>query len=59
MKLTKIKDYLNEKFTELINKNFIENFNPNQIVSKKKLCCTTSVVINLTNQKLEQLNINP
>ena len=35
MKLTKIKDYLNEKFTELINKNFIENFNPNQIVSKK------------------------
>ena len=36
MKLTKIKDYLNEKFTELINKNFIEDFNPNQIVSKKK-----------------------
>ena len=36
MKLTKIKDYLHEKFSELINENFIENFNPNQIVSKKK-----------------------
>ena len=36
MKLTKIKDYLHEKFSELINENFIEDFNPNQIVSKKK-----------------------
>ena len=36
MKFTKIKDYLHEKFSELVNENFIEDFNPNQIVSKKK-----------------------
>ena len=36
MKLTKIKDYLHEKFSELTNENFIENFNPYQIISKKK-----------------------
>ena len=35
MKLTKIKDYLHEKFSELTNENFIENFNPYQIISKK------------------------
>lgn len=35
MKFTKIKDYLHEKFSELVNENFIEDFNPNQIVSKK------------------------
>ncbi len=36
MKLTKIKDYLHEKFSELTNESFIENFNPYQIISKKK-----------------------
>ena len=36
MKFTKIKDYLHEKFLELTNENFIENFNPHQIKGKKK-----------------------
>ena len=35
MNFTKIKDYLNEKFLELTNKNFIENFNPYKIENKK------------------------
>ncbi|OUW95801.1 MAG: hypothetical protein CBD97_02400 [Pelagibacteraceae bacterium TMED237] len=36
MNFTKIKDYLNEKFLELTNKNFIEDFNPYKIKNKKK-----------------------
>ena len=58
MKLSKINDYLHEKFSEFTNKNFIEDFNPYQIISKKKVCYTTSVVTNLRIQKLEQQSIN-
>ncbi len=36
MKLSKINNYLHEKFSEFTNKNFIEDFNPYQIISKKK-----------------------
>ena len=36
MNFTKIKDYLNEKFSEISNKNFIEDFNPYKIKNKKK-----------------------
>ena len=35
MNFTKIKDYLNEKFSEITNKNFIEDFNPYKIKNKK------------------------
>ena len=56
MNFTKIKDYLNEKFSEISNKNFIEDFNPYKIKIKKALLyykCTP----NLSIVKLGLLNI--
>ncbi|MAH97799.1 MAG: hypothetical protein CMA12_00410 [Euryarchaeota archaeon] len=45
MNFTKLKDYINEKYSEIRNKNYIENYNPYKINHKKKAIlyykCTT------------------